>query len=101
MKLVRDFIPRIIKENGKSCKYHIARNEEYEQCLFEKMREELNEFIETPNIEEAGDMYEVFISILQFHEINFVDVINVARDKKTKRGGFNNKIILETVNENR
>ena len=101
MKLVRDFIPRIIKENGKSCKYHIAKNEEYKQCLFEKMREELNEFIETPSIEEAGDMYEVFISILQFHEINFVDVISVAHDKKTKRGGFDNKIILEVVNESR
>ena len=63
--------------------------------------EELNEFIETPSTEEAGDMYEVFISILQFHEINFVDVISVAHDKKTKRGGFDNKIILETVNANR
>ena len=101
MKLVRDFIPRIIKENGKSCEYHIAGNEEYKQHLFEKMREELDEFIESPSIEEAGDMYEVFISILHFHEMDFVDVINVARDKKANRGGFNNKIILETVHESR
>jgi predicted house-cleaning noncanonical NTP pyrophosphatase (MazG superfamily) len=101
MKLVRDFIPRIIEENGKVCEYHIAENEEYKEYLFEKMREELDEFIETPSVEEAGDMYEVFISILHFHEIDFVDVINVARDKKANHGGFNNKIILETVHESR
>ena len=101
MKLVRDFIPRIIKESGKSCEHHIAGNKEYKQQLFEKMREELDEFIESPSVEEAGDMYEVFMSILKLHKIDFIDVINTARDKKANRGGFNDKIILETVNENR
>ena len=101
MKLVRDFIPRIIKENGKSCEYHIAGNEEYKQHLFEKMREELDEFIESPSIEEAGDMYEVFMSILQLHKIDFNEVINTAQKKKVNRGGFNDKIILDVVNTSR
>jgi predicted house-cleaning noncanonical NTP pyrophosphatase (MazG superfamily) len=101
VKLVRDFIPRIIEENGKSCKYYIADNKEYKERLFEKMYEELEEFIESPSVEEAGDMYEVFMAILQLHKLDFVDMINAAHDKKINRGGFSDKIILEAVNESR
>ena len=58
MKLVRDKIPDIIKENGKKCKYHVADHSEYKASLYEKMREELDEFIDTPCYEEAADIYE-------------------------------------------
>ena len=49
MKLVRDNIPDIINSDGKDCKYHYAGEEEFKTYLFEKLREELVEFIEKPN----------------------------------------------------
>ena len=101
MKLVRDLIPQIIEEDEKLCKYHIANYDEYKAHLYEKMREELDEFIETPCYEEAADMHEVFLAICQLHNMTMFGVECAAADKRKIRGGFKNKIVLEEVNENR
>lgn len=101
MKLVRDKIPDIIKEDGKECKYHIANYDEYKTRLYKKMREELDEFISTPCYEEAADMYEVFLSICTMHDLNIEGVVQWATVKKLQRGGFEDRIVLEEVNESR
>ena len=98
-KLVRDKIPEIIETNRKTCEYHIATHDEYKRLLYDKMREELQEFVDTPTVEEAGDMYEVFLSILRFHEIDICDVIFSASSKKEDRGGFLGRVVLESVVE--
>ena len=67
MKLVRDKIPQIIEESGRSCEYHVASHDEYKTRLYEKMREELDEFIEAPCEEEAADMYEVLQAPRDIH----------------------------------
>ena len=97
MKLVRDLIPQIIEENGKSCEYYVASYDEYKARLYEKMREELDEFINTPCYEEAADIYEVFSSICAMHDLNMVQVEIAAVDKRKERGGFKEKIVLESV----
>jgi len=96
-KLVRDKIPDIIKETGRAPMYHIASYDEYKARLYEKMREELDEFINTPCYEEAADIYEVFSSICAMHDLNMVQVEIAAVDKRKKRGGFSDKIVLEGV----
>tara|TARA_Y100001963_G_C6702638_1_gene410258 strand:- start:565 stop:870 length:306 start_codon:yes stop_codon:yes gene_type:complete len=96
-KLVRDKIPQIINDSGKTCDYHVADDDEYKSRLYEKLREELDEFIEKPCLEEAGDMYEVFVMILRTHQIDFADVVFEAHDKKKERGGFYDRIVLERV----
>ena len=101
MKLVRDLIPQIIEENGKSCEYHIANYDEYKTRLYEKMREELDEFINTPCEEEAADMYEVLCAICRLHRLNMWNVKQYAADKLIGRGGFAERIILEKVDESR
>tara|TARA_R100001082_G_C4283148_1_gene124800 strand:- start:82 stop:471 length:390 start_codon:yes stop_codon:yes gene_type:complete len=98
-KLVRDKIPNIIKEAGKDCNYHIANHDEYKYRLFEKLHEEIEEFINTPCYEEAADIYEVFSSICAMHDINMVQVEIAAIDKRKERGSFKDRIILESVNE--
>ena len=97
MKLVRDLIPRIIEESGKECDYHIADRDEYNTELFKKMTEELNEFIEEPSIEEAADMYEVLLAICWCHNIRFQDVVEKAQEKRSERGGFMTRTILDGV----
>ena len=98
-KLVRDKIPYIINEDGKTCEYHIAGYDEYKARLYEKLREELDEFINTPCYEEAADMYEVLSSIFELHEMSMVRVELATLDKRKERGGFADRIILEKINE--
>ena len=102
MKLVRDLIPQIIEESGKSCEYHIADLSEYGDFLYKKMHEEMNEFFEDPSYEEAADMYEVLSAICYLHEMNMELVVSAAADKCKARGGFADRVILEKVtNESR
>tara|TARA_Y100000310_G_C20142955_1_gene561098 strand:- start:188 stop:505 length:318 start_codon:yes stop_codon:yes gene_type:complete len=99
MKLVRDMIPNLIEKSGKTCNYHTANYDEYKTHLYEKMVEELNEFINTPCYEEAADMYEVFSAICDLHELNLVHVALNAMEKRSKRGGFTDRVILEKVSD--
>ncbi len=99
MKLVRDLIPQIIEDSGEKCKYHIARDNEYEARLHAKMLEELGEFRRDPNVEEASDILEVFTSLCRFHNINLDEVSNYADEKRANRGGFNERIILHVRKE--
>ena len=97
-KLIRDKIPQIINAaGGTGQRYHVAERDEYIQRLFEKMREELDEFVEEPCLEEAADMYEVFMTILREHNLDFAEVVFKAHDKKEARGGFRERIVLENV----
>ena len=60
MKLVRDNIPGIINISGKTCEYHFADHDEYLASLYEKMREELDEFIEKKVNENEEKFLEFF-----------------------------------------
>jgi predicted house-cleaning noncanonical NTP pyrophosphatase (MazG superfamily) len=97
VKLIRDLIPRIIEESGRSCEYHIADEEEYKKSLCEKMQEELGEFFENPCYEEAADMYEVLSAICDLYKLDMSSVESTAYDKREQRGGFADGIILEKV----
>jgi predicted house-cleaning noncanonical NTP pyrophosphatase (MazG superfamily) len=96
-KLVRDKIPQIIQESGRNCKWHCAEIPEYNLSLYDKMREELTEFMEYPCVEEAADMYEVFLSMLTNWGLELSDVISHAEKKKSERGGFSKGIVLDSL----
>ena len=70
-KLVRDDIPDIIESTGKKCKYHTADPEEYYEKLKEKLLEEVQEFLLTPNVEELADIEEVIYSISAFKAMGY------------------------------
>ena len=103
MKLVRDFIPEIITESGRTCIWRqVDGREEHMEGLRAKILEEADEFIENPCEEEAADMLEVLFAFTHLNGIDFEDVLEVAREKAEERGGFYNGIILqEILNENR
>tara|TARA_B100001123_G_C14781935_1_gene816961 strand:+ start:336 stop:644 length:309 start_codon:yes stop_codon:yes gene_type:complete len=97
-KLVRDYIPQIIHEDPeRTCDYHVACDDEYEMHLFEKMKEEMQEFIDNPSYEEAADIFEVFYALCTLHGLEVSSVEGVAMDKREQRGGFFSKIVLDRV----
>ena len=102
MKLVRNLIPRIIEESGRTCSYHVSSEDKYETWLFEKMKEEVQEFIDNPCYEEAADIFEVFRSFCDLRGLDIGGVVSRAHAKRERSGGFSDRIILEEVlDENR
>lgn len=98
-KLVRDFIPEIIEESGRVCRYRVVYGRDRLNFLHKKMLEELDEFTEEPSAEEAADMYEVLRALCLEHAISMDVVANVAAEKRMKRGAFLSGFVLEHVGE--
>jgi len=96
-KLVRDRIPEIIKKSGNTCVHSVLSESEYDFHLIAKLQEELSEFADTPCLDEAADIYEVFMSMLENWKLSFQDVEAVAETKRDLRGGFSKRILLESV----
>ena len=96
-KLVRDKIPEIIlKDNAKPIT-HIASNDEFLIKLYDKLIEEFNEFKQEPNQEEMGDILEVIESIIEHYRFDRDEIEKIRLNKKSTRGGFDKKIILDKV----
>ena len=100
-KLVRDNIPDIILSNGETPITRILSSVEYKQELEKKLYEEYQEVLNTTNtndrIEELADMLEIIISLAKLENKSLDDVIEVAKTKREKRGGFEERIYLEKV----
>lgn len=94
-KLVRDNIPKIIKEKGGTVMTHIADDAEYWQKLKEKLQEEVDEFIQDENIGEIADMLEVLDAICRYKGFAKDEVEQVKTKKAQERGKFEKRIILD------
>jgi predicted house-cleaning noncanonical NTP pyrophosphatase (MazG superfamily) len=102
-KLVRDLIPEIIRQNGNVPETRVLNEREYCAELEKKFQEELGEYLaaKTPEarLEEMADIFEV-ITALNAAEGRPIDhVIKVQKRKRAERGGFSEKIFLESVEE--
>lgn len=96
-KLVRDKIPQIIANNNKIPITRIATEKEYEECLLQKLKEEMKEFEENYDIEELADIIEV-IDVLK-NTNKYIEVDEIRKQKRQQRGGFEKRIILERVED--
>lgn len=98
-KLVRDYIPEIIKSDGKVPKTKILNKEDYIVELNNKLVEEARELKSTKsNIEvtnEIVDILEIVDSIVQYYKIDRKEINLQKILKKKKRGGFAKRIYLE------
>lgn len=102
-KLVRDKIPSIIINNSGTPYTKVLNDAEYKFELEKKLLEEYNEVInaklQEDRIEELADMLEVIESLAHIEGKTLNDIIETAKKKKVKRGGFDKKIFLEKVIE--
>lgn len=98
-KLVRNKIPEIIKNAGKTPVTLILSDEEYLSELDKKLNEECAEYQTDKSIEELADMLEVMYAIAEARGWSISELEAVRREKADKRGGFKDKIYLEYVEE--
>ena len=99
-KLVRDKIPQIIERNeGRSCITRKLNDDEYIAELNKKIQEELNEYLESGEIEELADLEEVLRAILDNKGVTYEEFEKIRQDKVNKRGAFKDKIYLEGLEE--
>lgn len=93
-KLVRDNIPKIIEEHGKTAKTFILSDEDYKKQLHLKLLEETNEFLASGEIAELADIVEVVRAILDFEGVAFEEFESLRKDKADSNGRFKDKIFF-------
>ena len=101
-KLVRDNIPDIIISNGEKPITRELDEKEYKEELLKKLVEESNEALEAINnrdelIKEIGDMQEVISAVIKAFGLSNDDINKLQIKRKEKRGGFEKRTFLESV----
>ena len=109
-KLVRDFIPEIIKSQPStiSVKHReIQDNKEFIEALLDKLCEEANELRnayymnDEKSLEELADVQEVVNKILKEFGYTKTALVNSMHNKTIQKGAFDRRIFLETVDSRR
>ncbi|GAB1809268.1 nucleoside triphosphate pyrophosphohydrolase [Priestia megaterium] len=102
-KLVRDKIPTIIEQSGKTFKSRVLQREEYQNEPIKKAKEELREYIEAPThqdaIEELADLLEVMHALAAVHGTRPEQLEKVREEKAKERGKFDDRIYLVETGE--
>lgn len=98
-KLVRDRIPEIIEAKGSTCITEVLADEAYLKMLDAKLTEELAEYHAAGDPEELADLLEVIYAAAQARGITAEELDKIRAEKAQKRGAFEKKLLLITVNE--
>ena len=96
-KLVRDRIPEIIEQSGKTCVVSTLSDKEYLRMIDEKLTEELDEYYADGNIEELADLIEVIYAAAKARGYTIEQLEAVRVDKVRRRGAFDKRILLTEV----
>ena len=96
-KLVRDRIPELIEASGKTCVTRTLSDGEYVAALDRKLTEELAEYHADGSMEELADLLEVMMAVSTARGHDFSEDGAIRRDKAARRGGFEQRIWLESV----
>lgn len=98
-KLVRDRIPEVIEQAGKKAQIQQVNSLGLHRYALDKLREEVEEFVENPCAEEAADILEILDFICTREGISDREIKAAAIAKRVERGAFEMGYILEWVEE--
>ena len=98
-KLVRDYIPDVIREQGETPVVRALEDGEFLRCLGEKLREETEEFLSAQNLEELGDILEVLEAIAHLQGWTDGQIRHTKEEKAQRNGAFRERVFLEKVLE--
>lgn len=98
-KLVRDKIPEMIENDGKKVEFSKIIDQDYfEEMLLKKLKEEVNEYLDSKNPEELADILEVIHSLAtKVHNLSMNDIEKIRIKKGNMRGKFTTGVVLEKV----
>jgi len=103
-KLVRDKIGDHLAHNAEDVVGFEIRacrdTAEYKQRLYDKLEEEVQEFLNDPCAEEAADVLEVLYAVLKLHNIPSFEVDDARFHKAAEKGRFEDELVLEWVERN-
>jgi predicted house-cleaning noncanonical NTP pyrophosphatase (MazG superfamily) len=94
-KLVRDKLPKIIKEENRDYSIRKLDDSEMLNALCQKLKEEAQEFCENPCIEELVDVRTVIDAIQAHMQISNFNFVYKIREKLDHCGGFKKGYFLE------
>jgi len=98
-KLVRDKIPQIIQNKGGIAQTVVLSEEDYLKELNIKLQEEVKEYLESGEVEEIADILEVLLALAKQKGLSYNELEEIRDQKVKKRGAFNDKIFLISVEE--
>ena len=98
-KLVRDDIPAICKENGQSPETRILDNIEYTSELRRKLKEEVDEYLSSNELEELADIIEVIQALAENQGSSLEAIMDIKQTKQDKNGAFRDKVFLISVDD--
>ena len=96
-KLIRDKIPQIIEQSGKQAIIEEVSGKDYLELLNAKLGEELQEYLDSQDIEELADLVEVVYAILDDKNISLQEFELIRKIKVQERGAFKGKLLLKEV----
>jgi predicted house-cleaning noncanonical NTP pyrophosphatase (MazG superfamily) len=98
-KLVRDRIPEMIQADGRRPVTRVLDEASYRQALLAKLVEEAQEAghatADLPG--ELADVLEVLRALTETVGMTWPQLLALANDKRSRRGGFGKRIFLESV----
>lgn len=98
-KLVRDRIPAIIEESGKTCLTATLSDEAYIHMLDQKLNEELAEYQESKSMEELADLIEVIAAAAKARGCSWEQLMVIRNRKRAERGAFDRRVLLLEVSD--
>lgn len=96
-KLVRDKIPQIIEDAGKTAEVYKAEGQEYRDFLAKKLVEESREFYESRDKSELGDVLDVVKVYRHVENIDESELKGLRAEKTKSNGSFLKGFILEDL----
>ena len=96
-KLVRDNIPDIIENNGKTAKTIVLDDDKYTAALEKKLKEETREYLHSKELLELADVLEVVEALAKNHGSSFEEILELKKQKQAKNGAFDKRIFLISV----
>lgn len=96
-KLVRDKIIDQIQKDHLVPVYHVLEADELLPELNQKLKEEVQEYLESGSIEELVDIGEVIHAILAIKNVTVEEYQKLRIEKKEKNGAFDKRIFLEKI----
>lgn len=97
-KLVRDRVPELVAASGARPVVRRLGEADFEEALLAKLLEEVTELLEARSdgrLEEAADILEVLVALLDLQGLTLEDLLAEAAHKREARGAFADRVWWE------